>query len=274
MMSPDSTIVVETRQLTKVFGSVETVRALDGVNLAIYSGDFVAIVGPSGSGKSTLLNMLGGLDDPSSGDVLIDGVSLKSVRNIDIFRSKTVGFIFQMHNLIPTLTALENVIVPLHESSMSKSARRDRANELLVLVGLEHRLKSLPSQLSGGERQRVAIARALANDPKIVLADEPTGNLDSKTTTDIMELMSQLNQTQGTTLIVVTHNIQCANMMRRVVTMRDGTIVSDTVPQDGFERDLMEFRQSGLGQAILEGVQVPKNMADLEQTLKDLLRQS
>ena len=274
MMSPDSKIVVETRQLTKVFGSVETVRALDGVNLAIYSGDFVAIVGPSGSGKSTLLNMLGGLDDPSSGDVLIDGVSLKSVRNIDIFRSKTVGFIFQMHNLIPTLTALENVIVPLHESSMSKSARRDRANELLVLVGLEHRLKSLPSQLSGGERQRVAIARALANDPKIVLADEPTGNLDSKTTTDIMELMSKLNQTQGTTLIVVTHNIQCANMMRRVVTMRDGTIVSDSVPEDGFGRDLMEFRQSGLGQAILEGGKVPDNMADLAQNLKDLLGKS
>ena len=273
-MSPESTIVVETRQLTKVFGSVEPVRALDGVDLTINAGDFVAIVGPSGSGKSTLLNMLGGLDDASSGEVLIDGVSLNSVQNIDSFRSKTVGFVFQMHNLIPTLTALENVIVPLHESSMSKSARRGRANDLLVLVGLEHRLKSLPSQLSGGERQRVAIARALANDPKIVLADEPTGNLDSKTTTDIMELMSDLNQTQGTTLIVVTHNIQCANMMRRVVTMRDGTIVSDTVPQDGFDRDLMEFRQSGLGQAILEGGQVPDNMADLEQSLKDLLRKS
>ena len=273
-MSSDSTIVVETRDLTKVFGTVETVRALDGVNLTIYSGDFVAIVGPSGSGKSTLLNMLGGLDDPSSGDVLIDGVSLSSVQNIDIFRSKTVGFIFQMHNLIPTLTALENVIVPLHESSMSKSASRDRANELLVLVGLEHRLKSLPSQLSGGERRRVAIARALANDPKIVLADEPTGNLDSKTTIDIMELMSELNQTQGTTLIVVTHNLQCANMMRRVVTMRDGTIVSDSVPEDGFDRDLMEFRQSGLGQAILEGGKVPDNMADLAQNLKDLLGKS
>tara|TARA_B100001123_G_scaffold436092_1_gene565809 strand:- start:4319 stop:5140 length:822 start_codon:yes stop_codon:yes gene_type:complete len=273
-MLSDSTIVVETRDLTKVFGTVETVRALDGVNLAIYSGDFVAIVGPSGSGKSTLLNMLGGLDDPSSGDVLIDGVSLSSVQNIDIFRSKTVGFIFQMHNLIPTLTALENVIVPLHESSMTKLARRDRANELLVLVGLEHRLKSLPSQLSGGERQRVAIARALANDPKIVLADEPTGNLDSKTTIDIMELMSELNQTQGTTLIVVTHNLQCANMMRRVVTMRDGTIVSDSVPEDGFDRDLMEFRQSGLGQAILEGGKVPDNMADLAQNLKDLLGKS
>ncbi len=271
---PESTIVVETRQLTKVFGSVEPVRALDGVDLTIHSGDLVAIVGPSGSGKSTLLNMLGGLDDPSSGEVLIDGVSLNSVRDIDSFRSKTVGFVFQMHNLIPTLTALENVIVPLHEASMSKSARRGRANELLVLVGLEHRLKSLPSQLSGGERQRVAIARALANDPKIVLADEPTGNLDSKTTTDIMELMSELNQTQDTTIIVVTHNVYCASMMRRVVTMRDGTIVSDTVPQDGFDRDLMEFRQSSLGQAIMEGGQVPDSMADLEQSLKDLLRES
>ena len=155
-------IVVETRKLTRTFGAVEEIRALDGVDIVIRAGEYVAVVGPSGSGKSTLLNMLGALDNPSSGEVLIDGVSLDAVRNLDRFRSKTVGFVFQMHNLIPTLTALENVVVPLYEGRISKSERRTRAEELLVLVGLSHRLKSLPSQLSGGERQRVAIARSLA----------------------------------------------------------------------------------------------------------------
>jgi ABC-type lipoprotein export system ATPase subunit len=265
-------IVVETRQLTRTFGAVEPVRALDGVDIVIRAGEYVAVVGPSGSGKSTLLNMLGALDSPSSGEVLIGGVSLDAVRNLDRFRSKTVGFVFQMHNLIPTLTALENVVVPLYEGRISKSERRTRAEELLVLVGLSHRLKSLPSQLSGGERQRVAIARSLANEPTIVLADEPTGNLDSRATTAIMELLGELNRTRGTTLIVVTHNTHSANMARRIITLRDGKVISDTVPKDRFERDLIEFRQSGLGQALVEEDQVPEELTDIAPALRELLR--
>jgi len=267
-------IVVETRQLTRTFGAVEPVRALDGVDIVIRAGEYVAVVGPSGSGKSTLLNMLGALDSPSSGQVLISGISLDVVRNLDRFRSKTVGFVFQMHNLIPTLTALENVAVPLYEVRMSRSARRERAEELLVLVGLKHRLKALPSQLSGGERQRVAIARALANEPTIVLADEPTGNLDSKATAAIMELLAELNRTQGTTLIVVTHNMHSANMARRIITLRDGKVLSDTVPRDAFARDLIEFRQSGLGQALVEGGQVPDQLTDIAPALRELLRKT
>jgi ABC-type lipoprotein export system ATPase subunit len=265
-------IVVETRKLTRTFGAVEEIRALDGVDIVIRAGEYVAVVGPSGSGKSTLLNMLGALDNPSSGEVLIDGVSLDAVRNLDRFRSKTVGFVFQMHNLIPTLTALENVVVPLYEGRISKSERRTRAEELLVLVGLSHRLKSLPSQLSGGERQRVAIARSLANEPTIVLADEPTGNLDSRATTAIMDLLGELNRTQGTTLIVVTHNTHSANMARRIITLRDGKVISDTVPKDRFERDLIEFRQSGLGQALVEEDQVPEELTDIASALRELLR--
>ena len=267
-------IVVKTRKLTRIFGAVEPVRALDGVDIVIRAGEFVAVVGPSGSGKSTLLNMLGALDLPSSGEVLISGVSLQEVRNLDRFRSKTVGFVFQMHNLIPTLTALENVVVPLHETRMSKAARRARAAELLGLVGLQQRLKSLPSQLSGGERQRVAIARALANEPTIVLADEPTGNLDTKATEAIMELLAELNRTQGTTLIVVTHNTQSANMARRIITLRDGKVISDTVPKDAFARDLIEFRQSGLGQAILENGQFPERLMEIAPALRELLRKA
>ena len=267
-------IVVETRQLTRTFGAVEPVRALDGVDIVIRAGEYVAVVGPSGSGKSTLLNMLGALDSPSSGQVLISGISLDVVRNLDRFRSKTVGVVFQMHNLIPTLTALENVAVPLYEVRMSRSARRERAEELLVLVGLKHRLKALPSQLSGGERQRVAIARALANEPTIVLADEPTGNLDSKATTAIMELLTELNRTQGTTLIVVTHNTHSANMARRIITLRDGKVLSDTVSQDAFARDLIEFRQSGLGQAIMEDGQLPDQLTEIAPALRELLRKA
>ena len=265
-------IAVETRKLMRTFGSVETVHALEGVDITIRAGEYVAVVGPSGSGKSTLLNMLGALDSPSSGDVLISGKSLGAVRNLDRFRSKTIGFVFQMHNLIPTLTALENVAVPLYESSMRKSERRLRAEELLVLVGLKHRLTALPSQLSGGERQRVAIARALANEPTIVLADEPTGNLDSKNTAAIMALLDELNRTQGTTLIVVTHNTHSANMARRIITLRDGKVVSDIVPKDVYERDLIEFRQSGLGQALVEENQVPEELTEIAPALGELLR--
>src|SRR5512136_1194111 len=194
-------IVVQTRDLVKVYGDGDQVRALDGVSLTLRAGEFVAIVGPSGSGKSTLLNLLGALDRPTSGEVCINGASLAAVRNLDQFRSRSVGFVFQTHNLIPTLTARENVEVPMHASLLGGAKRRARAQELLEVVGLGRRVNFLPNQMSGGERQRVAIARALANRPAMVLADEPTGNLDSQTTTEIMGLLSDLNRTQGTTLI-------------------------------------------------------------------------
>jgi ABC-type lipoprotein export system ATPase subunit len=171
--------MVETHDLTKIYGDGDQVRALDGVTLAIEEGEMVAVMGPSGSGKSTLLNMLGGLDRPTEGRVLVNGQDLATVRSLDTFRAQTVGFVFQLHNLLPTLTAMENVEVPMRGQSIGHRARRERAHELLELVGLADRLDHLPSQLSGGQRQRVAIARALANRPRLVLADEPTGNLDT-----------------------------------------------------------------------------------------------
>lgn len=247
-------IVVETRELTKIYGDGAQVRALDGVNLIVRKGEFIAIVGPSGSGKSTLLNLIGALDRPTSGDVIIDGNSLTSVRDLDRFRSQTVGFVFQTHNLIPTLTARENVEVPMYEAASSEAKRKARAEEVLALVGLGKRMHFLPNQLSGGERQRVAIARALVNRPAIVLADEPTGNLDSKNTAEIMNLLSELNRTRGTTLIVVTHNHEVARTTRRIVTLRDGKIQRDIAITGEFDGDLYDLKSSALGRAISERI--------------------
>lgn len=252
MAEPDT--LVETRDLTKVYGDGAQVRALDGVNFVVRRGEFVAIVGPSGSGKSTLLNLIGALDRPTKGDIIIEGKSLSRVRDLDRFRSRTVGFVFQTHNLIPTLTARENVEVPLFESSLSEGKRKARAEELLRLVGLGERMHFLPNQLSGGERQRVAIARALANHPAIVLADEPTGNLDSKNTAEIMSLLSELNRTQDTTLIVVTHNHEVARATRRIVTLRDGKIQRDIGIKSAYDSDLYDLKSSTLGQAIKESI--------------------
>lgn len=249
-----SDAIVETRELTKIYGDVAQVRALDGVNLVVEHGEFVAIVGPSGSGKSTLLNLIGALDRQTSGVIIIDGQSLSKVHDLDRFRSRTVGFVFQTHNLIPTLTARENVEIPLYESSLSDGKRRARAEELLGIVGLGHRLHFLPNQLSGGERQRVAIARALANRPAVVLADEPTGNLDSKNTAEIMSLFSELNATQGTTLIVVTHNHEVARATRRIIALRDGKIQRDIAITSAYDSDLYDLKSSALGQAIKERI--------------------
>jgi ABC-type lipoprotein export system ATPase subunit len=174
------------------------------------------------------------------------------VKDIDRFRSKTVGFVFQLHNLIPTLTSVENVEVPLQEEKMSDSARRQRAESLLQLVGLGDRMHFVPAQLSGGQRQRVAIARALANKPAIILADEPTGNLDSKSTDEIMDLLRQLNRDHGTTFIVVTHNPTVARSADRIVTVRDGKIKRDEKIDNVFLEDLREFKESALGHAILD----------------------
>jgi ABC-type lipoprotein export system ATPase subunit len=252
-MADEKKIVVETKNLTKIYGDGEGVRALDGVDLTIRAGEFVAVMGPSGSGKSTLLNILGALDRPTNGVCMVNGQDLAKVKDLDRFRSKTVGFVFQLHNLIPTLTAVENVEVPLQEESMSDGARRKRATQLLELVNLADRIHFLPSQLSGGQRQRVAIARSLANSPAIILADEPTGNLDSKSTDEIMDLLRQLNREQGTTFIVVTHNPAVARAADRIVTVRDGRVRRDERIDNVYLVDLKEFKESALGHAIMDG---------------------
>jgi ABC-type lipoprotein export system ATPase subunit len=245
--------IVETRDLVKVYGDGAEVRALDGVNLRIARGEFVSVMGPSGSGKSTLLNMLGALDRPTGGTVLVNERNLADVRDLDTFRARTVGFIFQLHNLIPTLTARENVEVPMRGQPVSHGERRQRAGELLELVGLADRVDHLPNQMSGGERQRVAIARSLANQPAIVLADEPTGDLDSQSGAEVIALMQQLNHELGTTFIVVTHDPAVARQTERILIMRDGRIVHEHTVGTPFEEDLAAFRRSGLGKAILAG---------------------
>lgn len=203
------------------------IRALDGVDLAIEAGEFVAIVGPSGSGKSTLLHMLGALDTPDEGRVVIDGSSLAEERDLASFRRRTVGFVFQLHNLIPTLTALENVQVPLIEDGLTPSARRARASELLDRVGLSERMDSLPTTLSGGERQRVAIARALVNNPRILIADEPTGAVDSTNSQRIIDLLRDITRETGMTLVVVTHDPQVAEQADRIIRVLDGRVVTE-----------------------------------------------
>ena len=264
-------LVLETRALTRVYGERVPVKALDGVTLQIHKGEVVAIVGPSGSGKSTLLNLIGALDRPSTGEVIVNGTPLSQVKNLDRFRGQTIGFIFQSHNLLPTLTARENIEVPMYELPLSGRKRRARANELLGLVGLAQRGNHLPNQLSGGERQRVAIARALANQPAIVLADEPTGNLDSKTTADIMGLLGQLNREQRVTLVIVTHNTEVAAAAQRVITIRDGKIQRDVLMTNELERELLELKSSALGQAILRGDQLPPELVEVAPRLQELL---
>jgi ABC-type lipoprotein export system ATPase subunit len=244
--------IIETRDLIKLYGDGAQVRALDGVSLSVRTGEFVAVMGPSGSGKSTLLNMIGALDRPTSGLVLIDGQDLSMVKDLDRFRARTVGFIFQMHNLIPTLTARENVEVPMRGQPIGARQRRERSAELLDMVGLGPRMNHLPNQLSGGERQRVAVARSLANRPRLILADEPTGNLDSQSGGEVIALMHRLNQELGTTFIVVTHDEAVARQTGRILVMQDGQIVRQHLVGSPYEEDLKRFRDSGVGQAILQ----------------------
>lgn len=249
----DNNVLVETRDLMKVYGNGVEVRALDGVNIVIRRGEFVAVMGPSGSGKSTLLNMLGALDRPTSGQVFVDGQDLATVKDLDRFRARTVGFIFQLHNLLPTLTAVENVEVPMRGQPGSSSAHRERASLLLELVGLQERTHHLPGQLSGGQRQRVAVARALANEPALILADEPTGSLDTQAGDEIMGLLADLNRGEGTTIIVVTHDRQVAQATRRILSMQDGRIVDDHQVGDVATEDLRALARSQLGQYLLNG---------------------
>jgi len=246
----NSEFLVETQNLSRIYGDGEEIRALDGVTLNVSHGELLSVMGPSGSGKSTLLNIIGALDLPSSGKVLVNGIDLSKIRKVDEFRSKTVGFVFQLHNLIPTLSARENVEIPMM-GHMGAVARKKRSEELLAEVGLEDRMKHLPNQLSGGQRQRVAIARALANNPPLVLADEPTGNLDTAAGQELMTLLRQLNKNQGTTFIVVTHDLAVARQTNRVVVMADGKIIREDIIGSPIEEDLKTWRHTGLGKRIL-----------------------
>jgi ABC-type lipoprotein export system ATPase subunit len=237
--------------LTKTYGSGESaVHALHDANLSIPRGEFVAVMGASGCGKSTLLNLVGALDQPTSGEVWVNGENLARLKAVDEFRARTVGFVFQLHNLLPTLTCLENVEVPM-QGQVGARKRRERALDLLKLVGLGERLGALPAQLSGGQRQRVAVARALANDPPLILADEPTGSLDSQSGEEVLALLTELNRTQGTTILMVTHDRRVAQVTQRILRMHDGHIVGDHHLLDPLEEDLRTLAYSRLGQALL-----------------------
>jgi putative ABC transport system ATP-binding protein len=223
------------RDATKSYrqGDAE-VKALAGVTLDVAAGEFVAIVGPSGSGKSTLLHLMGGLDVPTSGDVLIDGapISRMSDDEVTIFRRRSIGFVFQFFNLLPTLSAEENVALPLLLDGKRARDVRDRVAASLDAVGLGHRRRHRPDELSGGEMQRVAIARALVIEPKLILADEPTGNLDTANGDQILELIRRANRERATTVVMVTHDAKAAARGSRLVTMRDGRVESDAVAGD------------------------------------------
>jgi putative ABC transport system ATP-binding protein len=203
------------------------VNALYDVSVCIRRGEYVAIMGPSGSGKSTLLNLLGSLDQPTGGEVYFDGQPLSTMRSLDEYRSKHLGFVFQSFHLLPTLTAVENVQVPMFEGPLSARQRARKAAELLATVGMSHRANHLPVRLSVGERQRVALARALANDPALLLADEPTGNLDTKTADEVLGLFDRLHRERGMTLVVVTHSPEVAERAERTLRIRDGRLVAD-----------------------------------------------
>jgi len=223
-------VVVETRQLSKVYVmGGEEVRAVDGVDLEVRRGDFVSIMGPSGSGKTTLLNLIGCIDRPTRGAILLDGQDLSGSKEVELdrLRMRKIGFVFQSFNLMPIMTALENVMFPMQMAGVSRKEQVKRATELLTWVGLPKRLYHKPRELSAGENQRVGIARALANSPSILLADEPTGNLDSKTTKEISLLFQRVNSEHGMTIMLITHNEAVAEVASRLLRMRDGRIASD-----------------------------------------------
>ncbi len=219
--------VVRTRGVTKEFITGDTVlQALKGIDLDIYAGEYISIMGPSGSGKSTFFNMVGGLDKPTTGTVFINDVDMAQLdaQELAYLRCRTIGYIFQSFNLLPVMTALENVTLPTIFSGMSRDEGIERAIELLNKVGLGHRLHHRPTELSGGQQQRVAIARSLANSPSIILADEPTGNLDLKTGTEIIDLLKTMNKEQGVTIISATHDLKMLNISDRIVWIRDGAV--------------------------------------------------
>jgi putative ABC transport system ATP-binding protein len=214
---------IRTIDLVKRYAGAD-ITALAGVSIEVERGRYLCIMGPSGSGKSTFLNLVGALDVPTSGEVFLNGRPLSKERNLDAVRAREVGFVFQLHNLIPTLTSVENVEIPMMAVGAQRRARRQRAIELLGSVGLSHRLDSIATRLSGGERQRVSIARALANRPALILADEPTGDVDSKTGDQIMACIQEARRQSGATLVVVTHNPDVARGADRTLHMKDGVL--------------------------------------------------
>jgi putative ABC transport system ATP-binding protein len=224
--------MVELKDVWKIYrlGSIEY-PALRGVSLSINRGSFVSIVGPSGSGKTTMLHLIGALDKPSRGEIYVNGIPISrlSENRLAEFRNKTIGFVFQQYNLIPYLSAIENVEMPMMVSGVSLAERRKRAKWLLEQLGLGDKIWKRPSELSGGEQQRVAIARALANNPKLILADEPTGNLDSRNARIVVDLLKRINSEMGVTIVVVTHNMEVAAETERIIYLRDGIVVKEEV---------------------------------------------
>ncbi len=216
--------IVTIKNLTKSYENGH-IKALNGINLSIRKGEFISIIGPSGSGKSTLLNMLGALDTPDNGEIIVAGEDLKKSKKLNEFRAKKIGFIFQLHNLIPNISTVENVELPMHSHGIKTKNMRKKALEALKFMGIENRANILPTKLSGGERQRVAIARALINDPEIILADEPTGALDSVNSKKVMDMLKKLHKEKNVTLIVITHDLEIANMAQRTINVLDGKIL-------------------------------------------------
>ena len=219
--------ILETKELTKIYGSGETaVHALDGVDLQVETGEFVAVVGTSGSGKSTLLHMLGGLDRPTGGTVTVDGRELSALKDeeLTIFRRRKIGFVFQNYNLVPVLNVRENIVLPIQLDG--EAPDEEYVGRIIDILGLESKLQNLPNNLSGGQQQRVAIARALAAKPAIILADEPTGNLDSRTSQDVMSLLKVTSEKFSQTIVMITHNEEIAQMADRIIRIEDGRIVT------------------------------------------------
>lgn len=228
--------ILQTNDLKKIYGTGDTsVHALDGVSISIEKGEFAAVVGTSGSGKSTLLHMLGGLDRPTSGSVTVDGRDIFSLKDeaLTIFRRRKIGFIFQNYNLVPVLTVLENILLPIRLDG--KTPDRDYISGIIETLGLEKKRNNLPSNLSGGQQQRVAIARALAAKPAIILADEPTGNLDSRTSQDVMGLLKVTSEKYNQTIVMITHNEENAQLSDRILHIEDGKIVKNTGLRGGMQ---------------------------------------
>lgn len=223
--------VIELSGITKSYyiGTPNELEVLHGINLTVYEGEFVAIVGASGSGKSTLMNIIGALDRPTTGEYSLDGVDIIAAKDAELskIRNQKIGFVFQTYNLISKTNALKNVEMPMLYAGMPGKQRAERAAELLTMVGMEERMRHMPEELSGGQKQRVAIARAMSNDPAIILADEPTGALDSKTGRLVMDIFHQLHKEQGKTIVLITHSPELASETERIVTIRDGDVISD-----------------------------------------------